>query len=210
MTYEHFKSAVLLQRTDSSYTFRITTKENDESTAKIYWRSTTEEEIAQIRHRVETYGGIADQLYPRTDLIKAKSKIDSIFLVQNDQKIEYIELSACCPIHTEPAIIFRICYFNEVVGLEPGFILDSFGDCVLSGNLVLSITKRTKIGRMSPFLTFGYGLFFPYKEEMVNFGCGIKCQFLKSLGIRLEYIVFTTWEAGYIGPSAGLSYFFKL
>lgn len=208
MGIQHFESAILLQGPDSTYRFKIITKKNDELSIKIRWRSSTEKEIARIRRHIETYGGIADQAPQSTDSTKEKSQADSIYTKRDNQQMKHIELNACVPVSTEPAIILRTCYSYKVLGIEPSLAIDSYGDYVLSGNLVLSYAINSKSWQISPFATLGYGMFFPYKSEMVNLGCGIKCRFSKSLGIRLEYIGFGGEDgAGYLGPSAGISYF---
>ena len=183
----------------------------DEPSVKINWISDNEGPVEKMNYPIGTNYDFEYQLSQHNDSTKTKLGEKSPSRIQNNKQIGHIELSACVPLIDKRAIILRFCYLYKVIGFEPSLVIDSYGDYVLSGNLVLSFGIDSDTWQISPFATIGYGRFFPYGSGMINLGCGTKCRFFKSLGIRFEYILFVGEDgAGYFGPSAGISYFLKL
>jgi hypothetical protein len=194
MGVPNFDSAVLLNRPDSSFAFKIVIKDVNDSSRTMRWFPCTRGEIERIRNHIETFTGIQDEISPIPNSIEKKN-IGQL-----------LEFSACVPVTEEPAMIFRICYSYNNIGFEPSLIFDTYGAYVLSANIVFSFPFQFKSRQFRPFGTIGYGRFLPINEGMVNLGFGMNCSFFRSWGVRLECIVFTTWEAGYAGPSAGIFY----
>ncbi len=58
LSVQHFESAVLLQRPDSSYIFKIITKKEDETSIGVLWFSQTKEAVESIRQIIEPNNGI--------------------------------------------------------------------------------------------------------------------------------------------------------
>jgi hypothetical protein len=56
LNYKDFKSAILLQRTDGSYIFKIISKKADDPSVSISWFPGTNEEILRIRHQIDPAG----------------------------------------------------------------------------------------------------------------------------------------------------------
>jgi hypothetical protein len=54
LSIQDFESAVLIQKPDSSYVFKITTRKNDGPSDNIHWMSVTKEQIEKIRNDIET------------------------------------------------------------------------------------------------------------------------------------------------------------
>lgn len=61
---QHFESAVLLQMPDSSYLFKIITKNIVDSSKKVILFSQSKEALESIRHIIETYNGIEHEAPP--------------------------------------------------------------------------------------------------------------------------------------------------
>jgi hypothetical protein len=73
LSVQDFESAVLLQRPDSSYIFKVITKKEGEPSIGVRWFSRTKEDLERIRHHVETYNGMEYEAPPSP--ISTKSTI---------------------------------------------------------------------------------------------------------------------------------------
>lgn len=76
---QHFESAVLLQMPDSSYLFKIITKNIVDSSKKVILFSQSKEALESIRHIIETYNGIVHEAPPSP--ISKKSTISGVRLL---------------------------------------------------------------------------------------------------------------------------------
>lgn len=78
---EHFESAVLLEKPDGSYTFKITIKKEGEPSSTIPWITCTQEEIERIRHHIDPNYVIEEHTPQPADSVNKKSKMSCGCLV---------------------------------------------------------------------------------------------------------------------------------
>jgi hypothetical protein len=76
--FQDFESAVLIQRPDSSYCFKITMRRKDDSSIQCYSISRTGKEVDRIRQYIETFERMISEVPKRTIPVPTDSDEDSI------------------------------------------------------------------------------------------------------------------------------------
>jgi hypothetical protein len=80
MGVKNFESAVLLQRPDSSYMFKIVTRKIEKPFSGIIWRPTNPEEIGRVRNHIETYKEMQTEVSRSSDSTSGSRKLSGEFL----------------------------------------------------------------------------------------------------------------------------------